>query len=592
MNEEIKVSIFEKILVRLFAAWCFATVCVTLPIRETMYDFVSIELINGSDIIYYIAWAFSMITLADIGLRRIIKKETYIDIVFFVTAVVVFGVNSVFRVKDAYLSISVICGVCFCLYYVVKKHGYKLENRDIKLRTVSLITALVAIYTFVLMLVLIMARYKTFHTSTFDFGIFTQMFHNMKETGLPMTTCERNELLSHFSVHVSPIYYLILPIYMLFPYNETLLIFQLLFIVSGVIPLVLICKNRKLSNTIILAIAVVYLLSPVLFGGLFYDFHENKFLTTLILWLMYFVDKDKKIGIYIFAILVLMVKEDAGIYVASIALYMIATKKKNMEKIHGIILLGISVIWFLVAYSWLNNGGDGAMTGRYKNFIGEEESVFAIISTIIKNPSYFFRQLLSVEKLENILWVIVPVVFMPFRVKSVKELILLIPFLVINLMPSYVYQYNISHQYFYGSFALMLYLIVVNIEELKFMQRITVSMCMMVASLIMFTSFVTDKFFYLDEYKEKKEQYEKVQAVLEDIPDNASVSVTTYYMPPISMREEVYRYPAGEDCEYIVFDMRNASNIAVYTNDANKLQENGYEKVCDITGSIMILKKR
>lgn len=34
-------------------------------------------------------------------------------------------------------------------------------------------------------------RVYSFSTPTFDFGIFCQMFYNMKESGLPMTTVER-----------------------------------------------------------------------------------------------------------------------------------------------------------------------------------------------------------------------------------------------------------------------------------------------------------------------------------------------------------------------------------------------------------------
>ena len=59
-------------------------------------------------------------------------------------------------------------------------------------------------------------RYKVFATPNFDFGIFVNMFYNMKESGLPITTCERDVFLSHFVVHLSPIYYLILPFYMIF----------------------------------------------------------------------------------------------------------------------------------------------------------------------------------------------------------------------------------------------------------------------------------------------------------------------------------------------------------------------------------------
>ena len=52
-------------------------------------------------------------------------------------------------------------------------------------------------------------------------------------TGLPVTTCERDRVLSHFAVHVSPIYYLFLPFYALFPSPVTLEVLQALLLAFG-----------------------------------------------------------------------------------------------------------------------------------------------------------------------------------------------------------------------------------------------------------------------------------------------------------------------------------------------------------------------
>ena len=80
-------------------------------------------------------------------------------------------------------------------------------------------------------------RVYSFRTPTFDFGIFSQMFYYMKKTGLPMTTVERDGILSHFAVHVSPIYYLMLPFYWLVPAPATLQVLQAAVMASSVIPL-------------------------------------------------------------------------------------------------------------------------------------------------------------------------------------------------------------------------------------------------------------------------------------------------------------------------------------------------------------------
>lgn len=83
----------------------------------------------------------------------------------------------------------------------------------------------------------------TLSVSTFDIGIFTQMFESMKRDFSQVTTPERDKFMSHFGVHISPIYYFLLPFYYLFPYGETLEVLQVLVVFSGVIPLYLILKR-------------------------------------------------------------------------------------------------------------------------------------------------------------------------------------------------------------------------------------------------------------------------------------------------------------------------------------------------------------
>ena len=87
-------------------------------------------------------------------------------------------------------------------------------------------------------------------------GIFSQMFERMKTDFTQITTLERDKALSHFAVHISPIFYAILPFYMLFPYVETLEILQSI-VFLAVIPLGLVLKKLqlpKLLNPLVIAL--------------------------------------------------------------------------------------------------------------------------------------------------------------------------------------------------------------------------------------------------------------------------------------------------------------------------------------------------
>ena len=100
-------------------------------------------------------------------------------------------------------------------------------------RTLAIFTAVCAVTACTVISVIGCLRYKTFSTPNYDFGLFCNMFHNMKETGLPLVTSERDRLLSHFAVHISPIYYLLLPFYWIFPSPLTLQIGQAVALMLG-----------------------------------------------------------------------------------------------------------------------------------------------------------------------------------------------------------------------------------------------------------------------------------------------------------------------------------------------------------------------
>ena len=185
------------------------------------------------------------------------------------------------------------------------------------------ITAGISFLFFLFVSIWTVGRIYSFSTPSYDFGIFSQMFYNMKETGAPMTTIERDTLLSHFHVHMSPIYYLMLPFYCLVPTPATLQVLQAAVITSAVIPLWKIGKYHGLPDWQRMILCILLLLFPAFSGGTSYDIHENCFLTPLILWLFYGIDTKRTWMTALFGLLTLMVKEDAAVYVAVIALWLV-----------------------------------------------------------------------------------------------------------------------------------------------------------------------------------------------------------------------------------------------------------------------------
>ena len=204
--------------------------------------------------------------------------------------------------------------ILFWLYFI-HENGELFDRVNPGRKTVVVLGVAAALISCIVISVITCLRYKTFSSPNYDFGLFVNMFHNMRESGLPMVTSERDRLLSHFAVHISPIYYLLLPFYWLFPSPLTLQIGQAAALMLGIIPVLLLAKHYRLSGRATAAVSVLYAFYPALSTGCFYDIHENCFLPLFLLLTFWFFESRHPVLMYLSAVCVLAVKEDAAVYV-------------------------------------------------------------------------------------------------------------------------------------------------------------------------------------------------------------------------------------------------------------------------------------
>lgn len=451
-----------------------------------------------------------------------------------------------------------------------------------------------------------LGRYYCFKTPCFDFGIFSQMFYYMKETGLPLTTVERDGLLSHFAVHVSPIYYLILPVYWLFPSPATLQWMQALIMASAMIPLWMLGKHYGLTNLQRFLLCLVLLLYPAYSGGAGYDIHENCFLTPLLFWLLYGIAKNKIGIISVASICTLAVKEDAAVYVAIVAVWLIVksilhTPKKNLRSIClGSTMLVVSVFWFLAATGYLSQNGDGVMNYRYENFLyGGSTSLFTVIKSVLLNPLKAIYECSDDTKLSFMAMTMLPLMLLPLITRKFERYILLIPYILVNLMSDYQYQHDIFFQYSFGSIAFLIYLTVVNIADIKqnWMRISALCISVAIAAGCFFGVVYPRVVWYPADAIKNYEQHQSVRSILDTIPEEATVSATTYYATYLSQRKVLYNIQYGSanhimSTEYIVLDPEKHNEYASYASTETEsgfdhfvwlLERKGYSKIYSST---------
>lgn len=358
---------------------------------------------------------------------------------------------------------------------------------------------------------ILVLRVQNFNTPNFDFGLFAQMFYYMDKTGLPLTTLERNTLLSHFQVHFSPIFYLLLPFYKLWPRPETLQILQILVAVSALIPAFLIVRELRLPRGWQTALCALLLLHPGLSGSSLYDLHENCFLAPLILWLLWVALRRKWGAFSVFALLLLGVKEDAFIYLFSVGLWLFcggipscegqavldplkageagekpineevrekrqsmkASEKKqwqplssNSIQVAGLFSMLAALVYFAAVSAWLSRGGEGVMLYRFENIQALPDwGLLGYVLTAIGLPGRILEQLFMPDKLLYLLKMLLPFGLLPLFSRRLRHGFLLLPFVLINLLSNWSYQYDLNFQYHYGTTVLLFFVSAVVLWE-------------------------------------------------------------------------------------------------------------------------------
>ena len=435
-----------------------------------------------------------------------------------------------------------------------------------------------------------LGRLYTFTVWSYDFGIFAQMFHSMKTSGLPMTTLERDGLLSHFAVHVSPVYYLMLPFYMLVPHPATLQVLQAAVLASAAIPMWKLGGARGLKGWQRVLLCALLLSYPAYAAGASKDLHENCFLMPLLLWVFYGIERKNTPLTAIAAFLTLTVKEDAAVYVAVVGLYLAVLsvlrnpKEKKWELLMGIGLLVASLGWFLGVTGYLATSGDGVMTNRYANLMPEGSgSLLSVVITVLTCPAKALWECVQGEKLTFAGMTLLPLLCLPLVTRRYERYLLLIPYVLVNFLSYYPYQHDIFYQYTFGSTAFLFYLTVVNLAELRWEKlRTPVLLAAVAVSLLCFGRHVLPTAIYYPRQAIKQySRHETVRQTLDTIPEDVPVAASTRYTTYLSQREVLYdlRYCVREhllEAEYIALDLTSQNDYDIYATPG---QQDGLEKL-------------
>lgn len=323
-----------------------------------------------------------------------------------------------------------------------------LRTGEGQLRLSWALLALLVIVDIVLVCQHSVARYQTYHADAFDLGNMNQAVWNTLHGHLFRFT---NRGLDWFGpptrlgIHVEPILLLIAPLYLIHDGPETLIVVQNVALALGAIPLFMLGLRRLPTLPLVaVAFAASYLLAPEFFGSALWDFHSVALATPLLILSIWALDAGRYRTFIVAAVLAALTKEDVALSLALLGLLIIVWRRRPYFGLAVIVLsVAYTVFCFAVVLPHFNGGISGGNNFWYRySWLGG--SAGAALKNILRNPLLPFT-ILDGNRL-NYLGMLLRTggglgIFMP------ALWLCALPELAVNVLSAHIEQYSGFFQY-------------------------------------------------------------------------------------------------------------------------------------------------
>jgi len=439
-----------------------------------------------------------------------------------------------------------------------------------------------------------------------DIDIFDQALWNTTHGRFYRSSVVGDVIL--LSEHFDPLQLALVPFYLVYPSPAILLITQALMLALGAIPLYWLARERFPGHLLAPLFPVLYLLYLPLREANRNDYHPGALVPPLFLFALYFMEKARWGPMILMLVLAGLLKEQMAMAGVTIGIYLFFARRKRRLGAGLTVLFGL---WFYANFAWIipafNPAGGGYKYFWLYNTLGGTPA--GTLFAPVLDPGGLFRGLTMRlgRKLIYVLQVFGPLAFL--SVLSPSRFLLGLPFLAEHLLSDAPLMTTIRTHHTADLFPFVFFSALSGVSRLLrwFPTRGVRGRTWSpdtppraVAALLLATSFFFhswSEIFHLRLHSITP-HHERLHAVLETIPPDASVSAQTAIAPHLSYRRTLYHFPdvgssGGDVAEFVILDRvlitRDTFRNALPGHVA-ALASKGYEPVLDEDG-ILIFRR-
>ncbi len=371
------------------------------------------------------------------------------------------------------------------------------------------------------------ARHALFQSSALDLGYFDQAAYLISQGMTPIVSFWGYHFLGG---HADWIMYLVAGFYRIYPDVHWLLAIQAIALALGAIPSFALARQAGLSAAHARAIALMYLLYPLIFNLNLFDFHPEVIALPLLITAIWAARARRLVMFTLCIIFSLGCRDALSITIAALGLWLILFEKRRAS---GAIALALGIAWFLIATQWLIPHFRPAGVESVARYAYLGNSVAEIALNLLLKPQLILGRIFSIESLFYIFLLLLPIGWcMSWR--QLTYLLPALPTLIINLLSELSLQRDLLHQY---SLPVIPFLVVFAIATLSQQTAwIRRPRWIMLWSIVSFVALAKYGFF-TGKYLTRLDQLPAMQAAIAQVKSTRDpVLTTSYFVPHLTHR--------------------------------------------------------
>ena len=301
-------------------------------------------------------------------------------------------------------------------------------------------------------------RHTLFQSSAWDLGIFDQAVYLISSGVPPISSFLGFHILGD---HAALILYPLALFYKIYPDVHWLLAVQATALALGTLPVWYLARQAGLTERQAVAIAVAYLLYPLVFNINLFDFHPEVMALPAILAAVWVASCGKKWWFCLSIILILSCRDALALNVAAMGFWLLLKK----QRFCGAIAIVAGIAWFLIAIQVIipHFGGEAASIGRYLPRYNDLGNSFPeITKNLLLKPGLILGKVCSLATVEYLGLLLLPVIW-GLSIQHLMPLVGALPTLAMNILSDTHLQRDLTHQY---SVPVLPFLLLATIDTL------------------------------------------------------------------------------------------------------------------------------